>query len=95
MISELNAEFWVAVAAITIPILFNAWWISMKIITQLKLIARELEGNKEDHVEIKVDLRDAKSVNDAQWVKLVEHRVDLTKHEGRIDKLETQQRSEK
>ena len=96
---ELDAKFWTAVVAITVPILINAWWISLKIISNLKLIGHELEGNKEDHVElrknsasIKEDLKETcdkvMTVNDDQWIKLVEHKIKLTEHEGKISALE-------
>lgn len=95
----IDAKFWAAVAAILIPVLVNAWWISLKIISQLKVISHELEGNKEDHVEIREYAKGTNkrlesgferiaAVNDAQWQKMVEQKVKQVEQNGRIKALE-------
>jgi len=100
---EVDWQLVLAVLAFTGPILVNAWWISMKIIVQLKLIAEELVGNKEDHAGLRKDSAEIKgefkatcdavqTVNDEQWKKLVDHKIKQVEHEGRIKSLEEREK---
>lgn len=89
-------QFWVAVLSFVGPILgfilVVSWKFSSNIMKQLVILNENAASNEIFHARLETQLKDTCDsvilVNNEQWVKLVEHKVEQVRHDERLGVLE-------